>query len=70
MDRSRADLRYLRAGRLAEGRLRLCCVSAAIAEGLFDHRRAYPGDGGIRFEVEEGREALLAGWAFPPNRGG
>lgn len=28
----------------------------------FDHREPYPGDRGIRFEVAEGRDHLLAGF--------
>ncbi len=45
-------------------------IPAEILEGGFDHRQAFPGDKGIRFELETGREALLARWVFPPNREG
>jgi hypothetical protein len=30
-----------------------------IIVGLFDHREAYPGDRGIRFRLQEGRQPLL-----------
>ena len=37
-------------------------IPDAITEGLFDHRRAYPGDGGVRFELAEGKADSLRNW--------
>jgi len=37
-------------------------IPAAIAERLFDHRQVYPGDGGVRFELAEGKADLLRRW--------
>jgi len=35
-------------------------IPGPILEGSVDHRRPYPGDGGIRFEpVQDGPEAIL-----------
>lgn len=45
-------------------------IPAPIAEGGFDHRKAYPGDGGIRFELATGREELLSRWGVPFESGG
>ena len=37
-------------------------IPDAIYLGAFDHRSAYVGDKGIRFQLAEGKAALLAGW--------
>jgi hypothetical protein len=37
-------------------------IPEEIYDRLFDHRYAFPGDGGIRFELEKGREEILARW--------
>ena len=37
-------------------------IPGEIWEEGFDHRQAYPGDGGIRFELAEGKDELLRRW--------
>jgi hypothetical protein len=43
-----------------------CCaafpdaIPAAIYHQGFDHRGAYPGDGGVRFELRDGAAGILA----------
>ncbi len=44
-------------------------IPDAIYLGAFDHRSAYVGDKGIRFQLAEGKAALLAGWVALHGRG-
>ena len=44
-------------------------IPDAIYFGAFDHRSAYVGDKGIRFQLAEGKAALLAGWVALHGRG-
>jgi hypothetical protein len=37
-------------------------IPEEIWEGTFDHRQPYPNDGGIRFELAEGKADLLKMW--------
>ena len=37
-------------------------IPDAIYLGAFDHRTAYVGDKGIRFQLAEGKAVLLAAW--------
>ena len=44
-------------------------IPDAIYLGAFDHRSAYVGDKGIRFQLAEGKAALLAEWVALYGRG-
>jgi hypothetical protein len=44
-------------------------IPDAIYLGAFDHRSAYVGDKGIRFQLAEGKAVLLAGWVTLHGRG-
>ncbi|MDT9692493.1 hypothetical protein Q5762_30025 [Streptomyces sp. P9(2023)] len=35
-------------------------IPGDISPGGFDHRRPYPGDGGVLFELKEGKEKIVA----------
>ncbi|MEU9999208.1 hypothetical protein [Streptomyces sp. NPDC050848] len=35
-------------------------IPGDIAPGGFDHRRPYPGDGGVLFELKDGKEKIVA----------
>ncbi|MGW6566423.1 hypothetical protein [Streptomyces sp. NPDC054975] len=35
-------------------------IPADISPGGFDHRRPYPGDGGVLFELKDGKEKIVA----------